>query len=93
MSGSEDLKGRVKVLPTTVRVSGIKMINFIQTLPEILKKMPELGDIRGSNLSLNFPNASLNMAWASEESFNISCNDPEILDVLIQKIENLYDDQ
>lgn len=82
---------KVKVLPSTVRVEKINLMDFLKDLSEIIKSVPELSGVYASSVSLYHPRGSISMGYVSPEAFNLSCADPEILEKLIEAMKKYYE--
>ena len=82
----------VKVLPTTVRVQNIDLLDFLKDLREILNSIDAgLGEVRASGLSITTSKGTISFSYAARDSFNILCSDPETLDKLIEAIKKYYE--
>jgi hypothetical protein len=84
-------EGKIKVLPSTVRIEKIDLLEFLGDLPEIIKSVPELSEIRATSVSLSHPRGSISMGYVSQGAFNLSCGDPEILDKLVEAMKKFYE--
>ena len=81
---------KIKVLPTTVRIENIELLDFLKDLPEVLKNIPELADIRANAVTLVSSKANISMSYVSPDSFNMSGPSPEILQRFVEAIEAYY---
>lgn len=86
-------KEKIKVLPSTVRIEKINLLDFLKDLPEIIKSVPELSGAYASSVSLYHPRGSISMGYVSPEAFNLSCADPEILDKFIEAMKKYYENK
>ena len=83
---------QVRILPTTIRIENISLLDFLQDLPEVLKNVPELADIRANTVTLlSQKEGIINMSYTSEDSFNLSGLRPEVLDKVVEAIRRYYE--
>lgn len=85
------MKKKIRVLPATVRVENIDLLDFAKDVSEILESVPELSGARASGLSLSTPKGTINMSFVSPNVFNLSGPNPEILDKLVEAIKKHYE--
>ena len=82
---------KIKVLPATVRVENIDLLDFLKDLQEILQGIPELGTVRASGVSLSTSKGTISMSYASPHVFNLSGPNPETLGTLVEAIKKYYE--
>jgi hypothetical protein len=85
------MKKKIRVLPATVRVENVDLLEFLSDLPEILSSIPELSGSRASGVSLSTPKGTINMSFVSPGIFNLSGPNPEVLDALIEALKKYYE--
>jgi len=85
------MKRMIRVLPTTVRVENIDLLDFLGDLSKILKSVPELSDSRASGVSISNPRGTISMSYVSPNVFNLSGPDPEILEKLVEAMKKYYE--
>jgi len=84
------MRREIKVLPGTVRVENIDLIEFMKDLSEILKNVPELEGVRANGVNLVSPRGNVSMSWVTKEAFNMTGSNPEILEKLIEAMKKYY---
>lgn len=84
------MKKEIRVLPSTVRIEKIELLDFLGDLPEILSSVPELSGVRATGVSLAHPRGSISLSLISPEAFALSCPDPETMDRLVEAIKKYY---
>lgn len=85
------MKRQIKVLPATVRVENIELLDFLKDLPEVLKNVPELEGIRANGATLVSSKGNISMSYVSPNTFNMSGPSPEILGRLVEAIKKHYE--
>lgn len=85
------MKRQIKVLPATVRVENIELLDFLKDLPEVLKRVPELEGTRANGVTLISPKGNISMSYAAPETFNLSGPSPGILQKLVEAIKKHYE--
>lgn len=85
---------KIRIVPTTVRIEKVRLIDFLSDMREIIKGIEELAN--GTPTGVNFRLAtkgSMNIALVGADTFNISCSDPETLDKLVEAAKKFYEGQ
>jgi len=88
---AEDLfNSDVKILPTTVRVRGIDILELLSKIQDIVKEAG-LNEMRGFNVGFNFAGISLGLNWKDSESFSITSSDEDVLAKFVEAIKASFD--
>lgn len=85
------MEKRIRVLPATVRVENIDLLDFLKDVPKIFKSVPELGEVRASSLNLATTKGTVSFGYVKKDAFNMSGPSPEILDKLVEAIKKHYE--
>ena len=76
----------------SLRITKISLRDFLDDVSKILKSDSTLNELRAMGLTFNHPKKGKNISIShySENAFNMSCDDPELLDKMVKAIENQY---
>ena len=85
------MKKKIRVLPATVRIENIDLLEFSKDLQGILESVPELRGTRAASISLTTPKGTISMSYAAPDQFNLSGPSPAILDELVEAIKKHYE--
>ena len=84
-------KKKIRVLPATVRIENIDLLEFLKDISEILRSITELSGTRAHNVTLTTPKGTISMSVAGPDVFNLSGPNLEILGVLVEAIKKHYE--
>ena len=74
-----------------MRVEKIALLDFLKDLPEIVESIPELDKVQASGISLTSPRGNISMSRTTDDSFNMSCNEPLLLEKLTEAMKRFFE--
>lgn len=79
-----------KVIPSTVRIENLDLLELLRDLSEIVKSDPDLQEVRAVNVTIRVPKGAISMGFVAPGVFNLSCPHPETLNMLLQAMKRFY---
>ena len=85
-------KKKPEILTSAARIQDISLNQFMDDISEIIKSDPALTGLSPYSVTLrNRQGQTISLGYVSDNAFNVSCSDPNLLNMLLEATRKFYE--